>query len=493
MKFMDSLRWRTKLIILFVFLVSLTAVVTIALLHEIREKYFHRYMLDMIRPINTLVRNQIIHNMNYHEPDHFQHLLESFNFEGELESITVANDSGRIVFCADPDLKDEFIPIPGGAELTPSELDEIIMETDDTEPNVINTFSFIRNHQECQTCHDSTKAFLGIVRTRISRKAELATHKLLLLFDALGMMIMIIVILVIVANVHSRYFQKPYNRIKAKIKAIQKGNFDTRLEVEGPGELRFLADHISAMSTYLKKTRNELEMLHQKQMIRAGQLASVGEMAASVAHEIKNPAAGIKNALEIVVDENRVLQQNEIVKEIFVQINRIVKTIQDLLDFARPSDPRFQGIDICETMRQTVNLYRERFIRNDITIIEHFDDHVPIIDADKDLLNQVFTNLLLNSFQAVLSVEKRLIEIIISFKKLDNSVIVTISDSGAGISEENIKKIFTPFFTTKHKGTGLGLSLSLSIIRQHSGTIDAESKVGQGTKFTITLPIVHHS
>ncbi|NOZ09117.1 MAG: GHKL domain-containing protein [FCB group bacterium] len=493
MKLLDSLRWRTKLIILFVILVTLSAAITIALLHKVREKYFHRYMLDMIKPINTLVRNQIIHNMNYHEPNHFQHLLESFNFEGELESITVADDSGRIVFCADPELKDEFIPIPGGAELSQGKLDEIIMRNDEVDPNIINTFSFIKNRRECQTCHDSTKTFLGIVRTRISRKAELATHKLLLIFDALGMIIMIIVILVIVANVHSRYFQAPYDRIKAKIKAIQEGNFDTTLEVKGPGELRFLADHISAMSLYLKKTRNELEMLHQKQMVRAGQLASVGEMAASVAHEIKNPAAGIKNALEIVVDENQELQQNEIVKEIFVQINRIVKTIQDLLDFARPSDPRFQGIDICETMRQTVNLYRERFIRNDITIIEHFDDQIPIIDADKDLLNQVFTNLLLNAFQAVLSVEKRLIEIKISASKVKNSVIVTISDSGGGISEENIKKIFTPFFTTKHKGTGLGLSLSLSIIRQHSGTIDAESKPGEGTKFTIILPTVHHT
>jgi len=313
------------------------------------------------------------------------------------------------------------------------------------------------------------------------------------LYDFFGFLILIILFIVAVTYFHHRFFQKPFSVIKAGLQDIQRGKLDTRIEVNTRGELNYLAENINAMSASLLKAQEELKNMHKKQLERVSQLVTVGELAAGVAHEIKNPISGIKNALEILKYQISELQDNDIYQEMIVQADRVLKTIQDLLFFARPRTPEMKWMDIHLVLDQTINLHSRHLNSKNLVLEKQYDRNMPQIQADSELMKQVFANIIINAVHATESTEDGKIVIKTSFEEKNDQIMVIIKDNGYGIPPENLRKIFTPFFTTKAKGTGLGLSLSRSIIMNHHGEIYVNSEPGKGTEFVIWLPIVQEN
>ncbi len=230
----------------------------------------------------------------------------------------------------------------------------------------------------------------------------------------------------------------------------------------------------------------------QQNLIQAEKLTSLGQLAASIAHEVNNPLSGILIYTQLL---SRKIAGDGISKETVLdylskmesEIIRSTKLIRNLLDFARQSAPTFRQVNINEVINKSTDLAFHSAELQKVQIIKQFDPSLPELRADFDQLLQVFTNLVLNAIQAMPAGGKLTLRTSTSGGTIKAEVI----DTGCGIPVENISKLFTPFFTTKHevKGVGLGLAIAYGIIQRHKGKIEVQSKVGEGTTFTICLPI----
>ncbi len=231
----------------------------------------------------------------------------------------------------------------------------------------------------------------------------------------------------------------------------------------------------------------------EKQLIHTQKMESIGILAAGVAHEVGNPLASISALVQVVQRSSTDEFAKEKLELVKGQINRISKTIRDLVDFSRPSNYELNLTDINKNIYNAVEIIRAGTKIKDIKFVLSLNKDIPLIPLIEDQIQQVFVNILINAVDAISEQTDRELEkkISVSSDKDEDDIIIIFQDSGKGIEEKNLTKIFEPFFTTKRegKGTGLGLWITYGIISSFQGTISVESTVGKGTKFIITLPI----
>jgi two-component system NtrC family sensor kinase len=225
----------------------------------------------------------------------------------------------------------------------------------------------------------------------------------------------------------------------------------------------------------------------ENQLLQAEKLSSVGLLAAGVAHEVNTPIAGISSYTQMLLKEMPLSDRRKsILKKIENQTFRAAEIVNALLNFSRLSGSEFQALDINQLINDSLVMITHQLQLNHIRVESRLDDALPPVYGNMGKLQQVFINLFLNAKDAMQSGGELTIETGMN----DSMVIVDISDTGAGISEDNIKKIFDPFFTTKTvgQGTGLGLSITYGIIQEHGGRILVDSDPGKGTHFRLKLP-----
>ena len=227
-----------------------------------------------------------------------------------------------------------------------------------------------------------------------------------------------------------------------------------------------------------------------KGMMQYDKMASIGRLAAGVAHEINNPLTTILTSAMLIQEDTNAEDPNYQELQIIAdEALRCRKIVSSLLDFARQSEPVKAKHDPNKVVTESVVLTRKQAAFNDVAVEESLSQDLPLINMDKDQIEQALINLILNAIAATDSGGK--VTVSTSFIAEAESVELAVSDSGKGIPEEDMGKIFDPFFTTRESGTGLGLAITHGIIEQHGGTIKVDSKLGQGTTFTIRLPHNH--
>jgi two-component system NtrC family sensor kinase len=290
-----------------------------------------------------------------------------------------------------------------------------------------------------------------------------------------------IVLAGIIAVPIARLITLPIQELVEAHHRLMNGDMTVHVEAYGNGELAVLARSFNQMVDTLHRTQMEL--------IRAEKLASMGQLAAGVAHEINNPLGTILLFADVLyreTDENdpRRADLQMIIKE----TNRCKNIVAGLLNFARQQEVLLQETNLHQVLDQSIEAARHQPTFARVQIVRQYDPDVPTIQADPGQLQQVFVNLLNNAAEAMpdggtITISTRLVD--------QQWVEIKVSDTGCGIPEEHLSRLFTPFFTTKPpgKGTGLGLSIVYGIIKMHRGQIAVESRVGEGTTFTITLPI----
>lgn len=233
--------------------------------------------------------------------------------------------------------------------------------------------------------------------------------------------------------------------------------------------------------------------LLEKQLIHTQKMESIGTLAAGIAHEVGNPLASISALVQVAqrsTDDPFINEKLGLVKS---QVTRISKIIRDLVDFSRPSNYELQLTDININIREAVEITKVGTKAKDIIFEMLLNEQIPLLPLIADQVQQVFVNILLNAVDAIIEnhIDGKPEKITVKSDIIQDNVIISFSDTGKGISEENFVKVFEPFFTTKKegKGTGLGLWVSYGIVKSFQGDIQVQSKKDVGTTFTITLPV----
>jgi signal transduction histidine kinase len=281
--------------------------------------------------------------------------------------------------------------------------------------------------------------------------------------------------------------QRPMVELQEKIGRVSEGQLDVAVSFSDRNdEIGDLGRNFNHMMQQLRESREEIERLHRTQMSRAEHLATLGELATGLAHEIRNPLAGIAGFIEIVGrDLPSTSPARAVVKDVRLEITRISRTLTDLLETARPRRPEIRRSNLNTTVEHAVMLARQQVLSRPIEIELHKQPDLPEAEHDSDQVHQVMLSLLLNAVQAIDGAGTVRVEI----GSLDGYASVVVSDTGRGISAQNLPNIFRPFYTTRGNGTGLGLSLAQRIVEDHHGRIEVSSVVGQGSRFIVLLPI----
>jgi PAS domain S-box-containing protein len=227
----------------------------------------------------------------------------------------------------------------------------------------------------------------------------------------------------------------------------------------------------------------------EKQLADAEHLATLGELSAGLAHEIKNPLAGIKGAIDIIRDSlPSVDPHREILGDVLHEVNRIDKIVRDLLNYAKPKPASHSDIHFPELVQRIAAMARQSSKIESLSIRIEQSNTIPGFTGDETQLEQVLLNLLLNAQNALRAGGSIVVRL-----HHDNEEMITrleVEDNGSGMAEEIRRKIFQPFFTTRVDGTGLGLATCLKNVQYHGGSIDVRSEPGRGTKFTVSIPML---
>ncbi|AJQ25813.1 two-component system sensor histidine kinase AtoS [Pelosinus fermentans] len=226
----------------------------------------------------------------------------------------------------------------------------------------------------------------------------------------------------------------------------------------------------------------------QEQVYRAERLAALGELMASIAHEIRNPLTAIKGFVQYLQNVDSDEERQEYMPIIIKEVDRVNRVIEQLLYFARPYKTHYIWVNINELIESTLVLVQNKTTRHKVEFRLFLADSLPQVEADAEQIRQVLLNLLINAMQAITDKGSVIID---TWQPDPSFVCVRITDTGNGIREENRKKIFDPFFTTKSAGTGLGLAVVQRIISAHYGQVEIESQVNEWTAVTLKLPVVH--
>ncbi|MCB9419523.1 MAG: cache domain-containing protein [Ardenticatenaceae bacterium] len=290
-----------------------------------------------------------------------------------------------------------------------------------------------------------------------------------------------IVLAGIVAVPIARLITQPIAELVAANRRLARGDMAVRVQPYGSGELAMLGQSFNKMAETLDKAQQEL--LHKER------LASMGQLAAGVAHEINNPLGTILLFADILHKEmDETDPRREDLKLIVDEAVRCKNIVADLLNFSRQQEVLAQETAVSDLLNQAVETVRRQPAFEQVNIVCEFSPDLPTIHADPAQLQQVFINLLQNGAEAVAGQGT----VALTARLADSQhVEIKVADNGCGIPPEHLGKLFTPFFTTKAlgKGTGLGLSIVYGIIKMHRGQISVQSQVGKGTTFTITLPV----
>ena len=312
-----------------------------------------------------------------------------------------------------------------------------------------------------------------------------------------------------------RFLGRPIEKLIEGTKAVSQMNLDQPIDIlDSSEELDELARSFDVMRDRLRTALGEINQFTQnleskveertqqlkaaqKKLVQTDRLASLGQLSASVAHEINNPVSGVLNLSMLLqrmlkddgVPPERLEEFRKYLSQIVNETGRVGRIVSDLLAFSRRSKPQRAPADLNRIVRTTLSLVQHKMKLNNVEVESRLAEDLPQAACDPSQIQQVVLNLLLNAAEATQGRSERRVEIVT--QAAPGEVRMTVSDNGEGIPQENLAKIFDPFFTTKSegKGVGLGLAVSYGIIQAHGGDIEVRSQTGKGSTFVVSLPL----
>ncbi|MCL4536835.1 MAG: ATP-binding protein [Nitrospirae bacterium] len=359
----------------------------------------------------------------------------------------------------------------------------------------------IENRPECHRCHSPKEKIRGVLDVEVSLAVAQQSINELTYRHFAGLVMGFVMISLIFMVGGERLINRPLRDLMGVMKKVETGDLSVRANDKGKDEFAYLSGVFNTMIEKLEATRKEIELCHMQQMEKTSKLASLGEIVSGIAHEIKNPLAGISCAVQVFHSElSEDDSRRPIITEVLNQVNRLDRIVKDLLSYAKPKPPMFAPSRLNDVMEKALFFVYPEAKKQNVIIDNQVGEDVPEILMDSDQMQQVFLNTIINAIHAmpnggiltISALKKDGQEVQDEIKRPvqdEKFIAVNFHDTGKGISPEDLAYIFEPFFTKKTKGTGLGLSISRKIVQEHGGDIGVQSEVGKGSVFTVYLPI----
>ncbi len=356
----------------------------------------------------------------------------------------------------------------------------------------------ILNRPECFQCHERESKIVGVLTVANSLKemdtmiSKIEIHSIILAIITIAFLSFVLGFLFL------KFINLPIKKLTRTMKKAEEGDLTVRVNVRSRDEMGSLAEDLNIMIEKLHLAKEEAEQYHQELVQRADRMASIGELASGIAHEIRNPLAGIQGAIQILAEGlPKEDPRRQVTDEIQKQIYKLERLVKDLLNYTKPVPTNYLPTDLNQLVDKVLSFFiTQRGRSEDIRIERNLFASLPKTMIDPNSMEQAFLNIILNAQKAMPKGGTFTVSTLpFTQRKGDGKeapeVQVIFEDTGVGISRENLPKIFNPFFSTRPDGTGLGLSITKNIVEQSGGKIEVESQINVGTKFIITLPAVN--
>ena len=481
------------------------ATVTIGVFsYLILDSYERRVIKDLeayAHQLSETVKSSTRYDMMLNRRESLHEIIGTIGRQESIEKVRIFNKEGEIIFSTDTvdigTLVDKRAEACYACHAADQPLESVPVSSrtrifaSDHDDRTFGIISPIYNERSCweSSCHAHTpeQTVLGVLDITMPLDAVDAEQRANRQ-QLFGLTLLVIAaVSLLIYWLTGRLVLKPVNKIIQATHRVAAGDLEHAITVSQKDEIGRLAESFNDMTRKLAEA--------QRQLFQADKLASVGRLAAGVAHEINNPLTGVLTYSSFLL--SRVGKDTELRSDLEVivrETKRCREIVKGLLDFARQSTPEKRLEHPHEIIKQASAIVQNQLSIHKARIELHLADEVPEIRADVNQLEQVLVNLFVNAGDAMLD-GGGVITVRTSSRPPDDEyesgvVTITVSDTGVGIPKSHLDKIFDPFFTTKgQKGNGLGLAIVWGIIHEHGGRIDVDSDVGVGTTFRITLPI----
>ena len=491
------------------------------------ERHFIRNMVLGADQLSQSIASATWHAMKADRRDAAYEIMQTIATKQGIDRIRIFNKEGRVMFSTGPDVGTMVDKKAESCYLCHAREEPLVRVDAPSRARVfrgpdghrkLGMVTALYNEPACSSApchaHPETRNVLGVLDVDLDLRqvdrdlANIRTRTILLVIAQVSLLALFIFCF-------TRWFvQAPILKLIEGTKAVSALNLDRAIEIHSSSELQALASSFNDMRERLKEaleknarfTQNletmvqertqQLQMAKQK-LIRSDRLASLGQLAATVAHEINNPVAGVLNLGRLMqriltsngIPPDRIQEFQSYLALVVTETSRVGRIVSDLLSFSRQAPPNRGSVKLNEIAHNTISLLRHKLELANTQVTLDLQEGLPTIFADASQIQQVFMNLLFNAAEAMpqggkVSVSTRLLA-------EKDAVVLEVSDTGGGIHGQNLSKIFDPFFTTKEegKGVGLGLAVVYGIVRSHGGDIEVDSQVNKGTTFRVTLPL----
>jgi two-component system, NtrC family, sensor kinase len=503
-------KWYRSLGFKIIVSVGLTAVAVNAsfgyLYLTVQERQMGRMILRSAVRNSETIQKSIRFDMLENRKQHAYGIMETIGAQEGIEKVRIFGGEGNIIFSTDKrevghtaDKKAEACyachaenrPL---VRLTTHERSRTFHAADGhTVMGIINP---LYNEPACARdgCHVSTdkQQILGVIDVTMSlRDVERdlsAARRQVFLFNLLS----IVLIAVLMVLLIMRLVIRPVEHLVIGTNKVAGGDLEYSIPVRGDDEMGDLARSFNNMTARLSKSDEELRDA-QQHLLRAEKLAAVGRMAATVAHEINNPLAGVYTYTRLIIrrlsegktseaDIKKLIDQLGVMAR---EVERATNIVLNLLDFTRPKEPAKTPTQLNTVIEESLQVLTAALTLHDVRITKTLGA-VPEVKADPAQIKQVFLNILTNACEAMQ--QGGALSIVSRPGEAPGSVAVEFTDTGAGIPPDVLPKIFDPFVSTKNKGTGLGLAVAYDLVSRHGGKLEVSSALGEGTCMTVVLP-----
>lgn len=349
----------------------------------------------------------------------------------------------------------------------------------------------------CVSCHGAQDRLLGILQVSIPLRETFDQLGALRRWAWLATLVTLVVITIGIWGSLTVLVDRPLQQLLTTIAQAAGGDLHTRTKLRRADELGRLGERLNDMIMRLESAQNEVARYHGQQLARADRLATIGQMAAALAHEIRNPLTAIKGVLSVL---SRDLPENDsrmnFVQKTLELIDRLDKSVENVLQYSRPSPSQFKAVSLRNVIDSTLAFARGQAKKARVQI-EHAacgdpacSDAPSSVTADAHQLQQVLMNLVLNAIQATPAQGTIWIRTCTTVDPDGRRfACILVEDNGKGMAPEELGQAFDPFFSTKANGTGLGLPIAKQLIEQHGGRVSVESEAGRGTCVRVEIPL----